>query len=101
MRKLLLISTFVLASATAQAGSRRHVLAANDQVPSTQAAAPAAPPQAAQVQPAPAPCQAQTQVQPQAAPADTPKPVKKTHVRRYESDEAKARRIAARYGIYW
>ena len=29
------------------------------------------------------------------------KPAKKTHARRYEGDEAKARRIAARYGVYW
>ncbi len=73
MRKLFLMSAFVLASAAA------------------------AVPQAAQGQSAPA----QPQAQPQTTQADTPKPVKKAHVRRHESDEAKARRIAARYGIYW
>ena len=26
---------------------------------------------------------------------------RKSHVRGYEADEAKARRIAARYGVYW
>ena len=33
--------------------------------------------------------------------AQASKPAKNTHARRYEGDEAKARRIAARYGVYW
>ncbi|WP_426440525.1 hypothetical protein [Bradyrhizobium genosp. P] len=128
MRKLFLISAFVLASATAHAGqSRSLVLAANDTPAPVQAvgtARPADPEPQAQAQPAPVqaqpapvqPAEAQPQVQPaqaqaapvepQAAPVETPKhqaskPVKKAHVRHYEGDEAKARRIAARYGVYW
>ena len=98
MRKLILIAAFVIASvATAQAGqSRSLVLAAND----TPAAAQA-------TDPAPAPAQIQTQpTQPQAAPAETPqqsaaRQAKKAYAGRWERDEAKARRIAARYGISW
>ncbi len=95
MRKLFLTVAFVLASAAAHAGeSRGLVLAANDAVPAPQAAAPAAP------------AQPQAQGLSQATQAETPKPqaskpARPTHVRRHESDEAKARRIAARYGIYW
>ena len=70
--------------------------------------------------PAPAPVQAQAPVQPQPAPAPAPvhatapaaaKPVVQPHsthktarkrvAHRGESDERKARRIAARFGIYW
>ena len=124
MRKLFLISAFVLVSATAQAGqSRSLVLAANDTpapVQAVETAKPADPAPQVQAQPAPAqaqpaqaepaqaqPAQAQAApVQPQAAQAETPKhqaskPVKKAHAHHYEGDEAKARRIAARYGVYW
>ncbi|KJC58128.1 hypothetical protein UP10_24380 [Bradyrhizobium sp. LTSPM299] len=108
MRKLFLISAFVLVSAAAQAGQNRGlVLAANDGPASVQAvetAKPADPvPQIQiQTQARPAPVEAQ----PAQAQADEPKhqaskPVKKAHARHYEGDEAKARRIAARYGVYW
>jgi hypothetical protein len=113
MRKLILISAFVLASASVHAGeSRGLALAANDQ-----------PEVAATVQPAPATAQPATvkadvkadTVQPEASKPEAPKPEaakpeaskqqasrpKKIHARRYEGDEAKARRIAARYGVYW
>jgi hypothetical protein len=56
-----------------------------------------------QAQPAPAPAQNQTtQTQTttaQAQPAQ--KPARKRVVRKRESDEQKARRIAARFGIHW
>lgn len=90
MRKLILISALLLASASAQAGqSRGLVLAANDTpAASTESAAPEPPkPQAAAA--------------PEAAPPQASKPTKKVHAKRYEGDEAKARRIAARYGISW
>ena len=80
MRKFILISALLLASASAQAASRGLVLAANDTPATTETAAPAAPEAA----------------QPQAA-----KPAKKVQAKRHESDEAKARRIAARYGVSW
>ncbi|MBR0793883.1 hypothetical protein JQ615_00615 [Bradyrhizobium jicamae] len=113
MRKLFLISAFVLASAAAQAGqSRGLVLAANDTPAPAQAAEttkPADPAPASEAQTTQGQVQGDVQAlpaQPQAAPAETPKrytakPVKKARARYYESDEAKARRIAARYGIYW
>jgi len=110
MRKLILISAFVLASATAQAGQDRGlVLAANDtpvSAPTAETAKPADPAPAAQPQTTQAQGQVQGDAQAQPAPAETPKrytakSVKKAHVHHYESDEAKARRIAARYGIYW
>ncbi len=120
MRKLILISAFVLASASVHAGeSRGLALAANDQ-PEVAATVQPAP---ATVQPAPATAQPATvkadvkadTVQPEASKPEASKPEaakpeaskqqasrpKKIHARRYEGDEAKARRIAARYGVYW
>jgi hypothetical protein len=108
MRKLILVSILVLASAAAQAGqSRGLIVAANDErIESVQ------------------PDQPKADVQPQASKpvTETPKPVtdaptpakevskparkasrpaSTVHVRDYESEEARARRIAARYGISW
>jgi hypothetical protein len=95
MRKLILISAFVFATVAAstsvQAGDGRNLtLAAND---------------------APVAATAKTEeVKPEAAIADTAKPeAGKKHASksqhktqaRHEGDEAKARRIAARYGVYW
>jgi len=95
MRKLFLVSAFVLASAaTAHAGQSRGLVLANADTP-------------AEAQPAVTPAQADPQpVQSQAQPAEAPRqqasgPVNKSHARRRESDESKARRIAARYGVYW
>ena len=85
MRKLVLITALLLASASAHAGeSRGLVLSANDTPAATDTAAPAAAPL------------------PPAAPAKpaTAKPAKRS-AGRHEGDEAKARRIAARYGVYW
>jgi hypothetical protein len=93
MRKLVLITAMLLASASAHAGeSRGLVLAANDTPAATDTAAPTpAAPAAATDAPKP---------QADAAPAKpaSAKPAKRAH---RESDEAKARRIAARYGVYW
>ncbi len=87
MRKLILIAAFALASVSAQAGdSRNLVLAANDE------------PAAATTTPS------------VAATADTANPEaskkqafasKKPKAQRRETDEQKARRIAAKYGISW
>ena len=92
MRKLILISAFVLASVSAQAGDGRSlILAAND--------APAAT----------ATSTTTTATKPEDVKTEAAKPEasskqasrsKKTPARR-EGDEAKARRIAARYGVYW
>jgi len=92
MRKLALITALLLASASAHAGpSRSLILAAND-TPAAPAAAPV-PPVAATDSPKP---------QADAAPAKpvSAKAAKRSTVHR-EGDEVKARRIAARYGVYW
>src|SRR5438445_13802305 len=99
MRKLILISAVLLASASAQAGeSRGLVLAANDTPAATETAKPEAPKPET---PKPEILKPETAAAPEAAQPQASKPAKKVHARRYEGDEAKARRIAARYGISW
>lgn len=95
MRKLILAAAVIVASAaTADAGQSRGLVLANADTP-------------AQAQPAVAPDQAEAQpAASQAQPAEdsraqASRPVKRTQTSRRESDEAKARRIAARYGVYW
>jgi hypothetical protein len=96
MRKLILITAFVLASVSAQAGSRGLVLAANDE--------PVA------VQPDAATTAAKTDVKADAKTdcykSDTSKThysksSRKTYAHTWRGDEAKARHIAAKYGVYW
>jgi hypothetical protein len=106
MRKLILISAFVLASVSAQAGENRNMtLAANDETKAVETAQPEAT-SAPQTN-----VDTKTDVKTDVAKTDVAKPEgarshasrqpSKYHVRGYEADEAKARRIAARYGIYW
>jgi pyruvate/2-oxoglutarate dehydrogenase complex dihydrolipoamide acyltransferase (E2) component len=88
MRKFLLVATMALGCGAAHA----EIL--------TQAAPPAAEP----VQAAPAAAPAPQAAAPDAAPAPAAKPSKparKEQVRRRETDEEKARRIAAKYGVSW
>jgi hypothetical protein len=100
MRKLVLITALLLASASAHAGqSRDLILAANDTPAATDTAAPAAGPS-----PPAAPAASTDAPKPQAdaAPAKpAAKPAKRASGHSYQSDEAKARSIAARYGVYW
>lgn len=95
MRKLILTAAFIAVTiATAHAGQSRGLVLANADTP-------------AQAQPAVAPAPAEAQQAPsQAQPAEPPRqqasrPTNRSHANRRESDEAKARRIAARYGVYW
>jgi hypothetical protein len=96
MRKLILISAFVLASVSAHAAdSRGLILASNDEpkaVEKVETTKPAETAPAAKTDTAPTDASAK----PQAT-----KTAKKSHVKGYEADEAKARRIAAKYGVYW
>jgi hypothetical protein len=95
MRKLILISALCLASVSAEAGqSRGLVLAAAD--------TPAATSTDSIPQPLPPVAQNDT-AKPQAtAPAASPRFSKsRSQARRHVGDEAKARRIAAKYGISW
>jgi hypothetical protein len=94
MRKLILISALLLASASAQAGPTSGVALAAADTPAAASTDTA--------QPLPPVAQSDT-AQPQAStPAAQPRGSKqRAHVRGHESDEAKARRIAAKYGISW
>ncbi|QIG95218.1 MULTISPECIES: hypothetical protein [unclassified Bradyrhizobium] len=95
MRKLILIPAFILASlTTAHAGQSRGLVLAAADAPAQ--ARPAA--AASQADSQPAPSQAQSAEAPR---QQASRPVNKSHARRRESDEAKARRIAARYGVTW
>ena len=104
MRKLILISAFLLVSVSAQAGESRS-LAANDEPAAATTTRPA------EVQPEAAKADVKAEAKPEASKPEASKPetskthasrpAKKVRVRGYEGDEAKARRIAARYGVYW
>jgi hypothetical protein len=106
MRKLILISAFVLAFVSVQAVEARELILAASDAPATAAPVPATvTPAAAAATPAAATA---TPTAP-AATADTAPPQasrkqasrsKNTLVRR-ETNEQKARLIAARYGISW
>jgi hypothetical protein len=99
MRKLILISALLLASASAQAGeSRSLTLAANDEPKAIETVKPAEP---AKVDETKTETVKSDTMKTDTAKAQASKPAKKTHARRREGDEAKARRIAARYGVYW
>jgi hypothetical protein len=98
MRKILLVAaataTFNLACAATYAQHPTNVQLA--QATPTAPAAPAAEPAPA----APVPQAAQPDAAPQTA-AKSSRPAKKRAVRRRETDEEKARRIAAKYGVSW
>ena len=94
MRKLILISALLLASASVQAGeSRSLTLAANEEPKAIETVKPAEPAKVEETE--------AIKTDTAAPNAQASKPAKKTHARHYEGDEAKARRIAARYGVYW
>ena len=109
MRKLILISALLLASASAQAGeSRSLTLAANEEPKAVETAKP---PEPAKVEATKTESLKTESVATDTATADTAnksdvrkqasKPAKKARVSGWRADEAKARRIAARYGVYW
>jgi hypothetical protein len=118
MRKLILISALLLASASAQAGQgqgRGLVLAADTPAVTTADALPQPLPPVAKSE---AKTDAKTEAKADAntdartdaprqqasepsAPAPRVAKPRSHQARRYDSDEAKARRIAAKYGISW
>ncbi len=112
MRRFILITALLLASASAQAGPSRNLTVASNDVPTserieTAKPAEAAKPEAAKPEAAPeasAPEAAKPETtKPTVAKTDGAKPVK-AHTRRnydYASQEARARSIAARYGVSW
>jgi len=83
MRQLLLISAFVLASASAQASDIGSLIpAANDSPAAASTAAPA-------------------EARPAASGKRASSSSRKSQAGRRETDEQKARQIAAQYGISW
>jgi hypothetical protein len=107
MRKILLVAAATLTvacqAAYAQDPAKIQIAQATTTTPAAPAAdpAPAAPAPAAAPAPQPAPA---AQAQPDAAPTTkASKPAKKRVAKRrsWESDEAKARGIAAKYGVTW
>jgi hypothetical protein len=113
MRKFILISVFVLASVTAQAGQSRGLIMASNDAPGSgdriesvqpeQAKADVKPEVAKPVAEAPKPATAASKPATVAS-----KPVKKAsrasntgRAPNYAGDEAQARSIAARYGVSW
>jgi len=103
MRKLILASVLLLASVSAHAGELRDWALASGDTPAATDAAQPLPPVAAPEKPKQ---QASEPARPLAA-----KPNRRAQAARYEAkrsegrrfggDEAKARRIAAKYGISW
>ena len=99
MHKLVLISAFLLASVSAYAGDSRNItLAAADE---TRAVETTAKPPETQVQDSSAQQAGTGAATPEASKTQASKSSKKTHARHHEGDETKARRIAAKYGVYW
>jgi len=114
MRKWMLISALLLASASAHAGpSRGLVLAAADTPAATTTTDITQPVIESTAQPLPPATQTDSakdntrdstkdRAKPQIADASKAHASRpRSQARRYESDEAKARRIAARFGISW
>jgi len=110
MRKLILITALLLASATAQAGQLRGLVIASNDEPQASEKIDAVKPVEAKPEVAPAEATKteapKADVKPEAAAPEASKPkatkpVKHVQVKRHDSDEDKARRIAARYGISW
>jgi hypothetical protein len=99
MRKLFLISVLLLASVSAQAGER--ILAAGTPAIAASTNSPQPlPPVAKDDKMDDKADQAKPQaVEPAATQPRSPKP--RSQARRDDDDEAKARRIAAKYGISW
>jgi hypothetical protein len=93
VRKLILIAAFALASMSVQAGERIDRVPPENDAPAATASAAAAPPATADT----AKPQASNK---QASRQQASSRSRKALVRR-ETDEQKARRIAAKYGISW
>jgi uncharacterized membrane protein YqiK len=98
MRHLILIAATLLVAVSAHAEETRGLIkiASTDTAQQTQPATAARPAVAAETGKSEAP---KVETVEETAPAA--KPIKAQTVRKRETDEQKARRIAARYGIYW
>ena len=110
MRNFILISALLLVSVSvsAQAGQPRSlILASNEEPKAVETAKPEAKPveakpvEAKPVEAKPAEAKTESKVEATTEAAKPAKPAKKVQAKRHEGDEAKARRIAAKYGVYW
>ena len=98
MRKFILITALLLASASAQAGQPRGLTLAANEAPTSVEKIESVKPEVAKADVKP------EASKPTASRPTASKPVQKVHARTYQghdSDEARARTIAARYGISW
>jgi hypothetical protein len=110
MRKFILITALVLASATAQAGQTRGLVLASNDTPGSseriESVQPKADARPVAAQPATETAKPIAEV---SKPAEVSRPARKASAparkartdEDYASDEAKARSIAARYGFSW
>ena len=98
MRNFILISALLLVSVSAQAGQPRSLILASNEEPK---AVETAKPEAKPVEAKPAEAKTESKVEATTEAAKPAKPAKKVQAKRHEGDEAKARRIAAKYGVYW
>ena len=100
MRKLVLIAAFALASVSAQAGERIDRVPADNDAPAA-AAAPAAAPSAAADIAKPQASRKQAARKQASSKQASRKQASRPRNAQRETDEQKARRIAAEYGISW
>jgi hypothetical protein len=100
MRKFILITALLLASASAQAGQPRGLTLASNDAPTAAEKIDSVKPEVAKADVKPEASKPEA-AKPEASKPTASKPVQKVHARTYESDEARARTIAARYGISW
>jgi hypothetical protein len=108
MRKFILITALLLASASAQAGQPRGLTLASNDAPTSAEKIESVKPEVAKadvkpeaVKPEAAKPEAS---KPTASRPTAAKPTQKAHARAYQGyggDEAQARTIAARYGVSW
>ena len=103
MRKFILISALLLASASAQAGQTRDLTLASNEEPTSVEKIESVKPEVAKADVKPEASRPETS-KPETSKPRASKPAQKVHARTYQGhggDEARARTIAARYGISW
>jgi hypothetical protein len=103
MRKFILITALLLASASAQAGQPRGLTLASNDTPATTEKIDSVKPEVAKADVKPEASKPEA-TKPETSRPTASRPVEKVHARthrEYDSDEARARTIAARYGISW
>src|ERR1700684_2035513 len=103
MSTFTLITALLLASASAQAGQPRGLTLASNDAPTAAEKIDSVKPEVAKADVKPEASKPEAS-KPETSKPTASKPVEKVHARthrEYESDEARARTIAARYGISW